>query len=123
MWTAHVTLNRDYPPRPRPGVLHLWPHARQDATDVTAAADFAAFVAAHREIGAVLVYDSRFPQRQVEWRRFVEKHSRKIWPDAELLAAFQEAERRAVADPNHTPTLAEALRNPKEFVDGMTEAP
>lgn len=34
----------------------------------------------------------------------------------------EDAEESArVADPNYTPTLAEALRNPAEFVEGMTE--
>jgi hypothetical protein len=32
-----------------------------------------------------------------------------------------EQEAKRVADPSYTPHIAEALRHPKEFVDGMTE--
>jgi plasmid stabilization system protein ParE len=36
-------------------------------------------------------------------------------------SAAEAAERRRVADPAHTPTLDEALRNPDAFVEGMVE--
>ena len=123
MWYAHVTLNRDYPPRPRPGVLHLsgLPAQGRGDTDVTDPAAFAAFVAAHPEIGTVLVYDSRFPQRPVPWAKFVDRHAGKIWDLNALEAAFSEASRRRMADPNYVPTLAEALRHPDEFVEGMRQ--
>lgn len=80
MWYAHITENRDYPPRERPGVLHLTDLTREGATNVTEASDFKAFLAAHPEIGTVTVYDSRFPQRPVVIEVFMEKHARKIWP-------------------------------------------
>jgi len=120
---AHVTMNQDFPPRPRPGILHL-DNIRDHAgtwVDVTAAKDFAAFVSQHPEIGWASVHDSRFPQRGRKWSDFIAKDARKLWPEAELLAAFREAKQRQMADPNYVPTVAEALDNPKEFVDGMQE--
>lgn len=123
---AHITLNSDFPPRPRPGVLHLCdlryggPDAAEQ-TDVSSATDFAVFVAAHPEIGTVTVADSRFPQRPVPWAQFIAKYAGIIWPEAELLAAFREVRRRQVASPGHVPSLAAALQHPEAFVEGMTE--
>ena len=120
-WYAHVT--QPLPADIFRGVLHL--SGIQDVgstyTDVTDAADFARFIAANRNVGAVIVYDSCFPRRQMTWFTFIEIYARKIWKHDELLSAFQEEERKRVADPNYTPTVKEALRNPAEFVKGMKE--
>jgi hypothetical protein len=119
---AHVTLNQDYPPRERPGVLHLHSGEVSSAgyVNVTSASDFAAFVA-KQELGWAIVYDSRFPQRGRRWADFIAKDACKLWSEKELLAAFREAKRRQMADPKCTPTVAEALADPKGFVEGMME--
>jgi hypothetical protein len=133
MFFAHVTLSRDFPPPRRPGILHLMGSRRYRSTDtgvvpmeedvdVTKAQAFADYLVAHPEIGQVIVYDSRFPQRPMKWARFAEKYAIRIWPEKELLSALREAQRRRMADPGYTPTLAEALGHPQEFVRGMTEA-
>jgi hypothetical protein len=122
---ARVTQNRDWPPRERPGVLHLTSIHSSSAeggewTDVTAPAAFAEFIAANPGIGHATIADSRFPQRGRPWKKFIKHDMLKLWDEAELLAALRAAKKRRMADPSYIPTVAEALRNPKEFVDGMT---